>query len=102
MVAAAIIYPSASHGSNDVAELCKLIDDGEEIVILDVRPKEIRAQEGTIPGAASAHPADFDPALRAILVTRRLSFTAHAPMRNRLLLPRSISSRLVSRKYDRF
>jgi membrane protein DedA with SNARE-associated domain/rhodanese-related sulfurtransferase len=47
-----------------VAELRKLIDDGEQIVILDVRPKEIRAQEGTIPGAASAHPADLDPALK--------------------------------------
>ena len=46
-----------------VAELRKLIDDGQEIVILDVRPKEIRAQEGTIPGAVSAHPADTDPAL---------------------------------------
>jgi hypothetical protein len=36
-----------------VAELRKLIDDGQEIVILDVRPKEIRAQEGAIPGAVS-------------------------------------------------
>jgi membrane protein DedA with SNARE-associated domain/rhodanese-related sulfurtransferase len=48
-----------------VAELRKLIDDGQEIVILDVRPKEIRAQEGTIPGAVSAHPADIDPAVKA-------------------------------------
>jgi membrane protein DedA with SNARE-associated domain/rhodanese-related sulfurtransferase len=47
-----------------VAELRKLIDDGHEIVILDVRPKDIRAQEGTIPGAVSAHPADIDPALK--------------------------------------
>jgi membrane protein DedA with SNARE-associated domain/rhodanese-related sulfurtransferase len=47
-----------------VAELRKLIDDGQEIVILDVRPKETRAQEGTIPGAVSAHPADTDPALK--------------------------------------
>jgi membrane protein DedA with SNARE-associated domain/rhodanese-related sulfurtransferase len=47
-----------------VTELRKLIEDGEEIVILDVRPKEIRAQEGTIPGAVSAHPADIDPALK--------------------------------------
>ena len=47
-----------------VAELRKLIDDGQKIVILDVRPKEIRAQEGTIPGAVSAHPADIDPALK--------------------------------------
>jgi hypothetical protein len=42
-----------------VAELRKLIDDGQEIVILDVRPKEIRVQEGTIPGAVSAHPGDI-------------------------------------------
>jgi membrane protein DedA with SNARE-associated domain/rhodanese-related sulfurtransferase len=48
-----------------VAELRKLIDDGREIVILDVRPKEIRLQEGTIPGAVSAHPADIDPAVKA-------------------------------------
>jgi rhodanese-related sulfurtransferase len=47
-----------------VAELRKLIDDGQDIVILDVRPKEIRAQEGTIPGAVSAHPGDINPALK--------------------------------------
>jgi len=45
-----------------VAELRQLMDDGQEIVVLDVRPKAIRA-EGTIPGAVSAHPADVDPAL---------------------------------------
>jgi membrane protein DedA with SNARE-associated domain/rhodanese-related sulfurtransferase len=47
-----------------VADLRKLIDDGQEIVILDVRPKEIRVQGGTIPGAVSAHPADIDPTLK--------------------------------------
>jgi membrane protein DedA with SNARE-associated domain/rhodanese-related sulfurtransferase len=47
-----------------VAELRKLIDDGQKIVILDVRPKETRVREGTIPGAVSAHPADTDPALK--------------------------------------
>jgi rhodanese-related sulfurtransferase len=47
-----------------VAELRKLIDDGQEIVILDVRSKEIRAQDGTIPGAVPAHPTDTDPALK--------------------------------------
>jgi len=46
-------------------ELRKLIADSQEIAILDVRPKEIRAQEGTIPGAVSAHPADADPALKS-------------------------------------
>jgi len=48
-----------------VPELRELIDHGQEIVILDVRPKEIRAQEGTIPGAVSAHPADTGPALKS-------------------------------------
>jgi membrane protein DedA with SNARE-associated domain/rhodanese-related sulfurtransferase len=47
-----------------VPELRKLIEDGEELVILDVRPKDIRAQDGIIPGAISAHPADTDPALK--------------------------------------
>jgi rhodanese-related sulfurtransferase len=47
-----------------VAELRKLIDDGQEVVILDVRPKEIRVQEGTILGAVSAHPGDIDPTLK--------------------------------------
>jgi membrane protein DedA with SNARE-associated domain/rhodanese-related sulfurtransferase len=44
-----------------VAELRKLIDDGEELLILDVRSREIRAQDGTIPGAIGAHPEDVDP-----------------------------------------
>jgi rhodanese-related sulfurtransferase len=48
-----------------VAELRKLIEDGQEVVILDVRPKKIRAEEGTLPGAVSAHPADSDPALKS-------------------------------------
>ena len=47
-----------------VAELRKLIEDGEELVILDVRPKEIRAQDGIIPGAIAAHPEDIDPIVR--------------------------------------
>src|SRR5260221_5099707 len=50
-----------------VAELRKLIDDGQKIVILDVRPKEIRAQEGSIPGAVSAHPGDINLALQTYL-----------------------------------
>ena len=47
-----------------VAELRRLMDDGQEVVILDVRPKEIRAQDGIIPGAVAAHPADIDPVIR--------------------------------------
>ena len=45
-----------------VDELRRLIDDGEDLIILDVRPKEVRA-EGIIPGAIAAHPGDGDPAL---------------------------------------
>ena len=41
-----------------VAELRKLIDDGQEIVILDVRPKEIRAQEGTMKWTPDLGPVD--------------------------------------------
>src|SRR5262249_27175574 len=85
-----------------VAELRKLIEDGQEVVILDVRPQEIRAEEGTIPGAVSAHPADTDPALKTIPVRWRLSCTARAPMRHRLLLLLSILSMPDSRRYDRF
>lgn len=47
-----------------VAELRKLMDGGQEVVILDVRPKEVRAQDGIIPGAVAAHPADIDPVVR--------------------------------------
>lgn len=44
-----------------VAELRKLINDGQTLLILDVRPKEIREVDGIIPGAVSAHPRDIDP-----------------------------------------
>jgi len=44
-----------------VAELHKSINDGQTLLILDVRPKEIRENDGIIPGAVSAHPADIDP-----------------------------------------
>jgi membrane protein DedA with SNARE-associated domain/rhodanese-related sulfurtransferase len=48
-----------------VAELRKLIDDGEEeILILDVRPKDVRAQDGIIPGAIAAHPDEIDPIVK--------------------------------------
>jgi len=48
-----------------VAELLELIDAGEELVILDVRPRDVRAQEGVIPGALSAHPGDIDPVIKS-------------------------------------
>ena len=38
-----------------VAELSKLIGDGQTLLILDVRAKEIRMHDGIIPGAVSAH-----------------------------------------------
>jgi len=44
-----------------VDELRGLIDQGQELVILDVRPKEARMQDGIIPGAVPAHPKDIDP-----------------------------------------
>jgi membrane protein DedA with SNARE-associated domain/rhodanese-related sulfurtransferase len=44
-----------------VAELRKLIDDDEAIVILDVRAEEDRLRGGVIPGAIAAHPDDIDP-----------------------------------------
>jgi len=44
-----------------VDELRGLIDQGQKLLILDVRPKEARAQQGIIPGAVPAHPQDIDP-----------------------------------------
>ena len=46
-----------------VAELCRLIDERENLVVLDVRPKEIRAETGIIPGAVGAHPTDIETSL---------------------------------------
>jgi membrane protein DedA with SNARE-associated domain/rhodanese-related sulfurtransferase len=43
-----------------VAELRKLIDDGRDLITLDVRPKVIREEAGVIPGAIAAHPKDID------------------------------------------
>ena len=44
-----------------VAELRKLIDDGKDLLILDVRPKKVRVDDGIIPGAVPAHATDIDP-----------------------------------------
>jgi rhodanese-related sulfurtransferase len=46
-----------------VAEIRKLIELGQTVLILDVRPKENREHHGIIPGAVSAHPTDIDPAI---------------------------------------
>jgi membrane protein DedA with SNARE-associated domain/rhodanese-related sulfurtransferase len=48
-----------------VPELLELIDAGKELVILDVRPRDVRAQDGIIPGAVSAHPQDIDPIIKS-------------------------------------
>jgi rhodanese-related sulfurtransferase len=47
-----------------VPELRELIDGGQELVILDVRSREVRARDGIIPGAVSAHPEDIDPVIK--------------------------------------
>ena len=47
-----------------VAELRQMIDEGQNLVIVDVRPKDVREQDGIIPGAVSAHPSDIDPIVR--------------------------------------
>jgi membrane protein DedA with SNARE-associated domain/rhodanese-related sulfurtransferase len=49
-----------------VDELRGLIGAGHAPLILDVRPKEIRDQEGIIPGALSAHREDIDPAIMTV------------------------------------
>ena len=52
-------------GRITVSELRQLIDDGQELVILDVRPQHVRVQDGIIPGAISAHPADINPIIKS-------------------------------------
>src|SRR6516164_2827894 len=47
-----------------VSELRQLIDDGQEPVILDVRPQHVRVQDGIIPGAISSHPVDINPIIK--------------------------------------
>jgi membrane protein DedA with SNARE-associated domain/rhodanese-related sulfurtransferase len=44
-----------------VDELCELIDGGRKLLILDVRPRAARAQDGIIPGAVPGDPAGIDP-----------------------------------------
>jgi len=46
-----------------IDQLIELIDGGKDPLILDVRPPEVRRQEGMIPGALPAHPADAGVAL---------------------------------------
>jgi membrane protein DedA with SNARE-associated domain/rhodanese-related sulfurtransferase len=46
-----------------IDQLAALIDGGKDPLILDVRPAEVRRQEGIIPGAVPAHPGDAGTAL---------------------------------------
>jgi len=48
-----------------VPKLRELIDAGQELVILDVRPRQVRVQDGIIPGAIFAHPEDIDPIVKS-------------------------------------
>lgn len=47
-----------------VSELRKLVDDDVKLVILDVRPKEVRVRDGIIPGAIGGHAEDIDAIVR--------------------------------------
>jgi membrane protein DedA with SNARE-associated domain len=47
-----------------VDELRQLMKARPDLVIVDVRAKDVRDEEGTIPGAVGAHPADLDPKLK--------------------------------------
>jgi rhodanese-related sulfurtransferase len=47
-----------------VSELRKLVDDDLKLVILDVRPKEVRVRDGIIPGAIGGHAEDIDTIVR--------------------------------------
>jgi rhodanese-related sulfurtransferase len=40
-------------------ELRRLMDERKDTLILDVRPPDVRAAEGIIPGAVAAHPAEI-------------------------------------------
>jgi membrane protein DedA with SNARE-associated domain/rhodanese-related sulfurtransferase len=48
-----------------VGELCRLIDEGRNPLILDVRPKEVRARTGIVPGAVPASRTDIDAVVTA-------------------------------------
>lgn len=44
-----------------VSELRRILAQPEQPLLLDVRPRAVQLQDGTIPGAISAHPNDLDP-----------------------------------------
>jgi membrane protein DedA with SNARE-associated domain/rhodanese-related sulfurtransferase len=62
-----------------VDELRRLIDDGPRPLILDVRSKVARAEDGIIPGALSAHPTDIDPVVMAYAHEREIVIYCACP-----------------------
>lgn len=52
------LLPRARELADKIAALSlrRLMDESHDLMILDVRPKEARALDGTIPGAIAAHP----------------------------------------------
>jgi membrane protein DedA with SNARE-associated domain/rhodanese-related sulfurtransferase len=62
-----------------VADLRRLMDDGQRPLILDVRSKDARAQDGIIPGAVSAHPTDIDPVVMAYSHEREIVIYCACP-----------------------
>jgi len=62
-----------------IDQLIKLIDGGADPLILDVRPAEVRQQEGIIPGAVPAHPADAGTALKGFSRDREVVVYCSCP-----------------------
>ena len=85
-----------------VPQLIKLIDEGHDPLILDVRPAEVREQEGIIPGALPAHPADAGAALKAIRATAKWWSIAPAPTRPRPPSPAATCSAPASTRSGRW
>jgi membrane protein DedA with SNARE-associated domain/rhodanese-related sulfurtransferase len=62
-----------------IDQLIALIDDGQDPLILDVRPPEVRRQEGIIPGAVPAHPADAGTAMEGFSRDREVVVYCSCP-----------------------
>jgi len=62
-----------------IDQLIALIDDGKDPLILDVRHPDVRRQEGIIPGAVPAHPADAGSALEGFSRDREVVVYCSCP-----------------------
>jgi membrane protein DedA with SNARE-associated domain/rhodanese-related sulfurtransferase len=62
-----------------VEELRRLIDEGPRPLILDVRAKIARAEDGIIPGALAAHPKEIDPVVMAYAHDREIVIYCACP-----------------------